>query len=148
MVYGIFLAANWIANDGASILWSIILPGIPLLMVVVVTNHFKYSLFTYAIIRITSDNYCLITRNITWRSYFQIMYAPSHFNDLENGEAEETYPNVESDRRIPDLRARVSFVFFYKCKVLVQIKTRQIDNSTTKKYIYLARFSEFCIGLS
>eukprot|EP00210_Caulerpa_lentillifera_P006503 g6212.t1 len=134
MVYGIFLAANWIANDGASILWSIILPGIPLLMVVVVTNHFKYSLFTYAIIRITSDNYCLITRNITWRSYFQIMYAPSHFNDLENGEAEETYPNVESDRRIPDLRAR--------------IKTRQIDNSTTKKYIYLARFSEFCIGLS
>eukprot|EP00210_Caulerpa_lentillifera_P006512 g6220.t1 len=122
MFFGIFLAANWIAINGASFLWSIILPGIPLLMVVVAPNCLKNSLFTHTIIRITSDNYCLITRNITWRSCFQIMYVPSHFNDLENGEAEETDPKEKSDRRIPALKAK--------------IETRHNEHSVTK-YIKL-----------
>eukprot|EP00210_Caulerpa_lentillifera_P009615 g9172.t1 len=108
---GVLLAAETIldsaAHEGVSGLWFLFFIGVPLLIICVVLNSTKIEHFTHTTVRITSNTYCLITRNITWRSFLQIICNPSHFNDLETGEVVETDPIEMSCGRIPSLEARV-----------------------------------------
>eukprot|EP00210_Caulerpa_lentillifera_P009614 g9171.t1 len=107
LLLGIPLGTLHIGTSGVYGLWLLLFVAVPLLIICVVLNSTKIEHFTHTTITITSNTYCLITRNITWRSFFQIICNPSYFNDLENGEAEEADPIEMSHPRIPSLEAKV-----------------------------------------
>lgn len=80
---------------------------IPAFIIVVTLVTVKSLLFAHINLNITSDNYSLTRKGISWKSFLQIIYVPSHCNDLESEQFVETSPKESHYVRHAALRAEV-----------------------------------------
>lgn len=92
---------------GASGLYPLIFAAVPVLIIFITLLNVRYLAFTHTNLKITRDNYCVVRRGITWRSVFQIMFVPSHFNDLESERFVEASPKERYYVRHAALHAEV-----------------------------------------
>lgn len=66
--------------------------------------------FTHINLKITSTDFCLSQKGITWESFFQILCDPSHSDDLESAQIIETAPTERHQPRRARLQAKVRFL--------------------------------------
>jgi len=92
---------------GSSGLFFLIPAALATIIVFIEVLVVKSSAFTQIKVTITWGDYCLSRRGITWRSFFQIMFVPSHFTDLESGQFIESDPKESHYVRHAGLRAQV-----------------------------------------
>lgn len=69
--------------------------------------------FAHTSLKISRNNYCLVRTGITWISFFQIMFVPSHFDDLESEKFDEAAPWDSTYVRNAGLHSEVRFLLVY-----------------------------------